>query len=138
MSARDESAAQAWELVFDGGSLGNPGRGYGSYRLRPPGGDWGPAVRCEHGARVTNNEAEYMTLSAALEALAAALGEPGRTAVTVYGDSQLVLRQLEGAWRVRTASLAPHHARAKTALAAFGRVRLVWQRRDRSVALLGH
>ena len=26
-------------IVFDGGSLGNPGKGYGSYRLRPPGAD---------------------------------------------------------------------------------------------------
>lgn len=95
-------------------------------------------MRLEHGSRITNNEAEYLSLQAALEALAARVPDPSRVAVTVYGDSQLVLQQLGGAWRVRTPSLAPFHAGAKAALRRFGAAKLVWQRRDRSVALLGH
>ena len=54
-------------IVFDGGSLGNPGKGYGSYRLRPPGGEWEAAVRLDFGGGVTNNEAEYRSLLGALE-----------------------------------------------------------------------
>lgn len=127
-----------WQVVFDGGSLGNPGRGYGSYRLKPPGADWMPAVRREYGDRVTNNEAEYQTLTEALRDLAARAGDPRRVAVEVFGDSQLVIRQLEGAWKVRTASLLPYRDAAAAELKRFGATKLVWQRRDRSVALLGH
>lgn len=127
-----------WQLVFDGGSLGNPGRGYGSFRLRPPGGDWEPAVRLDYPGRVTNNEAEYQTLTAALARLAERAADPRRVAVEVFGDSQLVLKQLEGAWKVRTASLLPFRDAAATELKRFGAVKLVWQRRDKSVALLGH
>jgi ribonuclease HI len=125
-------------VVFDGGSLGNPGRGYGSYRLRLDDGDWRPAVRIEHGARVTNNEAEYRTLVAALEALAGTVDDPADTALEVFGDSQLVIYQLDGSWKVRAGNLAADHARARALLARFGRVKLCWQPRSRSVALLGH
>jgi len=127
-----------YDVVFDGGSLGNPGQGYGSYRLRPAGGEWSPPVRLDYGDGVTNNEAEYRTLIAALDALAAAHADPRDVAVTVYGDSQLVIRQLEGKWRVRAANLFPFWAAARESAARFGRMTYTWQRRDISVALLGH
>jgi len=129
---------QTFAVVFDGGSLGNPGRGYGSYRLRRGDEPWGPIVRLEHGSRITNNEAEYRTLIGALEALVVALDEPGATAVEVLGDSKLVLEQLKGAWKVRAGNLVADHARARALLDRFGAVRLVWQPRAKSVALLGH
>jgi ribonuclease HI len=132
------STARRCDVVFDGGSLGNPGRGYGSYRLRFGNEDWGPVVRLEHGSRITNNEAEYRTLIGALEALLALVPEPGGAALEVFGDSQLVLRQLEGKWKVRAGNLVADHARARALLAPFGQVRLIWQPRARSVALLGH
>ena len=131
-------ALDRWQIVFDGGSLGNPGRGYGSFRLRPPGADWEPAVRLEYGDRVTNNEAEYQTLTAGLAHLAERAADPGRIAIEVFGDSQLVIRQLEGAWKVRTPSIRPFRDAAAAQLARFGGVKLTWQRRDKSVALLGH
>lgn len=131
-------ALEHWQIVFDGGSLGNPGRGYGSFRLRPPGGDWEPAVRLEYGGRVTNNEAEYETLTNGLRNLAERVDDPRRIAVEVFGDSQLVIRQLEGVWKVRTPSIRPFRDAAAAELARFGGVKLTWQRRDKSVALLGH
>lgn len=137
-SSLPATATHRCAVVFDGGSLGNPGRGYGSYRLRFDNADWGPVVRLEHGARITNNEAEYRTLIGALEALLATLSEPGGAALEVLGDSQLVLRQLEGKWKVRAGNLVADHARARALLAPFGQVRLTWQPRARSVALLGH
>lgn len=132
------SASARCAVVFDGGSLGNPGRGYGSYRLRLGDGDWAPAVRLEHGPQITNNEAEYRTLIGALEALAALLPDPATTALEVFGDSQLVLKQLDGKWKVRAGNLVADHARARALLAKFGPVHLTWQPRARSVALLGH
>ncbi len=130
--------SQTWAVVFDGGSLGNPGHGYGSYRLRLDGGDWSGIVRLEHGNPITNNEAEYRTLVAALEDLLARTAEPATVAVEILGDSKLVIEQLAGRWKVRAANLAADHLRARALLNQFGRVRLTWQPRARSVALLGH
>jgi ribonuclease HI len=125
-------------VVFDGGSLGNPGRGYGSYRVRQHGGQWEPAVRLEFGSAVTNNEAEYRALLAALADVAARAADPRQVSLEVLGDSLLVLNQLRGAWRVRADNLRPLYAQARSALDRFGAVRLTWQRRNASVALLGH
>ena len=125
-------------LVFDGGSLGNPGRGYGSYSLYGPDQRWSDPVRLEFGARVTNNEAEYRALLAGLAAVSAECGDPRATTVEVRGDSRLVIEHLRGAWKVRAPNLVPLHAAARRAVADFKHVRLTWQPRERSVARLGH
>lgn len=127
-----------YAIVFDGGSRGNPGLGYGSFRIREGDGDWAPAHRLEFGDGVTNNEAEYRALIAAFEEVAAACDDAARATVDVYGDSQLVLRQLKGEWKVRAANLRPLHDAARRGAAAFGTVRYRWQGRDASVELLGH
>jgi ribonuclease HI len=127
-----------YAIVFDGGSLGNPGRGYGTYRLRVAGRPWEAPVRCDYDGRMTNNEAEYRTLIAALEALLQRSGRPEDDAVEVLGDSQLVLRQLAGAYKVRAANLRPYYGRARELLDRFGASRLTWHPRADSVALLGH
>jgi ribonuclease HI len=136
--AQPRLVGQACAIVFDGGSLGNPGRGYGSYRLRLGDGPWSAAVRLELGSRVTNNEAEYRTLIAGLEDLVARLPDPANATVEVLGDSQLVLNQVAGRWKVRAGNLVADHARARLLLARFGQAHLVWQPRAESVALLGH
>jgi ribonuclease HI len=125
-------------VVFDGGSLGNPGRGYGSYRVRRRGADWMPPVRLECGENVTNNEAEYRSLIAGLAEVAAQSGEPGRASVEVLGDSQLVVNQLKGVWKVRADNLRPLSAEALALLGRFQAVRLIWHPRAASVVLLGH
>lgn len=125
-------------IVFDGGSLGNPGTGYGSYRIRHGDEPWGPPVRLEFGARVTNNEAEYRSLIAAIENVKTMAGNPAEVALTVYGDSQLVINHLKGLWRVKAPNLGPLYLQARGILGGFGRTSLVWQPRAKSVALLGH
>ncbi len=55
----------SYTIVFDGGSLGNPGSAYGSFRIRPWQTPSGKITRLKLG-RGTNNEAEYWTLQAAL------------------------------------------------------------------------
>ncbi len=127
-----------YEIVFDGGSLGNPGKGYGSYRLRRAGEDWAAPVRLDYGDGVTNNEAEYRTLVAALATLAADSADPAAVAVDVFGDSQLVINHLKGRWKVRAANLWPLYTAAREAAARFASVRYTWQPRDKSVQLLGH
>ncbi len=134
-------AENTFEIVFDGGSLGNPGRGYGSYIL------FGPDDLIEtkkldyasHGPAVTNNQAEYLTLINALESLTAKLGNDARTAsVSIWGDSNLVVNQVKGSWKVKNAELAPLVERARSSLNQFKSWTIRWHDRSNSVRYLGH
>lgn len=128
----------AYRLVFDGGSRGNPGPGYGSFRLSREGEAWSEPTRLEFGRRVTNNEAEYRALIGGLEALAELVDDPSQVALDVFSDSQLVVRQMKGEWQVRALNLRPLNHAARNAAARFGRVRYKWHSRRESVRLLGH
>src|ERR671932_2006479 len=75
-------------LVFDGGSIGNPGRGYGSYQLTVRDKPEQPK-RLEFGEQYTNNEAEYDTLLQALETIVRRAKDPRRVHLDIRGDSQL-------------------------------------------------
>lgn len=135
-------------LVFDGGSRGNPGEGYGSYLLNfGDGPNLGPGkasrvARLRLGDRMTNNEAEYDTLIAALESLLADLQQAGENpqdfALEVRGDSQLVMRQIKGEWRAHEPRLAQRRDRVRRLLSRFACYKLVHQPRAASLALLGH
>ena len=128
-------------IIFDGGSKGNPGRGYGSYALRWPG-QHEQIVKLQFGDNVTNNEAEYDTLIAALEAILARLNDLGAVAataqVTVYGDSLLVINQVKGEWKCNEKQLQMRRDRAHELLSDFGRWELVHHDRSNSVKVLGH
>lgn len=130
-----------YTVVFDGGSIGNPGRGYGSYRLQAPDGTT-RVRRLDFGEDVTNNVAEYRTLISALEDLLTMIRnagqDPAHSSVEVLGDSRLVINQLDGRWRVRTPHLRPLHDRARALLDQFGSATLKWHRRGESVKALGH
>ncbi len=127
-----------YAVVCDGGSIGNPGRGYGSFRLRRRGEPWSEPVQLEFGDGITNNEAEYRSLIGALHALLETCGDPARVAVEVLTDSKLVVMQLQGRWKVRAGNLAPLHRAARRVAGRFGEVRYVWHPREKSVELLGH
>lgn len=127
-----------YEIVFDGGALGNPGKGYGSYEITR-GGAVVRHAREEYGDNVTNNQAEYLTLILALEWLANELGSTARHAtIVVNGDSRLVLNQISGKWKVKHDGLKPLKERATVALRSFKSVELVWHARQNSVQRLGH
>jgi ribonuclease HI len=129
-----------YTIIFDGGSRGNPGEGYGSYELRTRGGRH--IERLSFGDHVTNNEAEYRTLIAALRAvlahLAASDADPKTRTLAVRGDSQLVIFQVTGKWKVRTPHIRPLHAEATALLARFKRADVQWHPRAMSVRTLGH
>lgn len=75
--------------------------------------------------RGTNNEAEYQGAIAGLQAAKFA----GATTVTLRGDSQLVLRQLEGRYQVKAPNLQPLHAEARALIRAFTKVSFEWVKR---------
>jgi ribonuclease HI len=98
------------EVHADGGARGNPGpAAIGAVvtdpRTSPP---TRLAVVSERIGTTTNNVAEYRAVIAGLEA---ARPFPARL-LRLRADSMLVIRQLEGAWRVKQAHLKPLHARA--------------------------
>lgn len=136
-----QAPEQPIQLVFDGGSKGNPGKGYGSYQLLWPGLQ-PQVVRLQFGNHVTNNEAEYDTLIAALAAVLKRLQEQGADPATaqldVRGDSLLVVNQVLGKWQVKEERLRVRCQHVRQLLTRFGRWQLRHHDRAYSVKRLGH
>jgi ribonuclease HI len=135
-----------WEpdylLIFDGGSRGNPGWGYGSYAIIRVQDGAQRLKRLELGDGYTNNEAEYDTLVAALKHLIQRIEQAGRRprefAVEVRGDSTLVINQLLGKWKAKDARMRERRGRCLRLLGQFRAVELKTQPREESVRVLGH
>jgi probable phosphoglycerate mutase len=93
---------------IDGGARGNPG---------PAG--YGVRIEDEHGALIeelsksigiaTNNVAEYNGLLAALRYAV----DRGEQAVLIRSDSELLVKQMKGEYRVKNAGLQPLHQQAR-------------------------
>jgi len=118
-------------LIFcDGGSRGNPGpAAIGAVVLDPATEPPAPlATVSERIGVATNNVAEYRALIAGLEAAVPF----GARVVHVRADSMLVVRQLEGAWRVKQPHLRPLHAQARTLLDAYAVVDLAHVPREQN------
>jgi ribonuclease HI len=125
------------KLIFDGGSIGNPGDGYGSYQLTVEGKAEEPK-RIKFGSNYTNNEAEYDTLIAALEAIALRANDPRQIHLDIRGDSQLVIKQITGAWKIKEPRMKQRAYRVHDLLKQFGSWRATWHDRSNSVDALGH
>jgi ribonuclease HI len=129
-------------LTFDGGSLGNPGQGYGSYAIVRVQDGAQRLERLKLGENYTNNEAEYDTLIAALDDLIQRIKEADRQtqefALEVRGDSALVINQLLGRWKAKEPRMRERRDRCLRLLRRFGSIKLVVQPREESVRVLGH
>jgi len=104
-------------LFADGGSRGNPGPAAAGAVLFADDGEVLEEIGTFLGV-TTNNVAEWTGL---LDGLKAALAR-GVDDLTVRLDSELVVKQLSGAYRVKHPGLIPLHAEAKALLRKFGRV----------------
>ncbi|MFH1057426.1 MAG: ribonuclease HI family protein [Pseudomonadota bacterium] len=108
--------AATYRLHADGGSRGNPGpAGAGAALLDPSGRQVGAWSR--YLGRVTNNVAEY-------QALLLGLGEAAKLGVRrleVRLDSELLVRQIGGQYKVKSPALQPLFAEARRLLAGFER-----------------
>ena len=137
----DFEGAPDYVIVFDGGSEGNPGFGYGSYAVITHDGRQ-RVRRLDFEDDMTNNEAEYDTLIAALEDVServeAAGKRPADFALEVRGDSNLVLRQVRGDWKAKDERMRRRRDIVRSLLSRFGGYRLVEQPREESVKVLGH
>ncbi|HVL67157.1 MAG TPA: ribonuclease HI family protein [Vicinamibacterales bacterium] len=111
---------------IDGGARGNPGpAGYGVYIELPDG-----SSEELHGALgiATNNVAEYNGLLAALQwAL-----DHGHLDVRIRADSELLVKQMRGEYKVKHPGLQPLAARARLLVAQLGRVTFEHVRREQN------
>lgn len=92
---------------IDGASRGNPGPAAYAVILRDPSGK----VILELAKRLsreTNNVAEYYALLAALDYATT----HGITALRIRSDSELLVRQMQGRYKVKSPGLKPLHERA--------------------------
>jgi ribonuclease HI len=105
-------------LFTDGGARGNPGPAAYAYVLEDEDGDV-LAARGERIGVATNNVAEYGGLVAGLERAI----ELGLVEVEVVSDSELMVKQMRGEYRVRNEALQELHARAGRLARQIGTVR---------------
>ena len=137
---------QGWSpdyvLIFDGGSRGNPGWGYGSYAIIRAQDGAQRLERHDFGDNYTNNEAEYDALLAGLEDLLSRIEEAGRKPeefkLEVRGDSALVINQLQGRWKAKEPRMKERRDRCLEMLRQFGAAQLKAHPREESVRVLGH
>lgn len=131
MMARQESstppAAQVEHAVLwtDGAARGNPGpAGIGAI-LKSPSGEV-LYTGSEFLGHTTNNVAEY---KAVLLGLAGALAQ-GVQAIEVRADSELLIKQLKGEYRVKSPGLRPLFEEARRLISRFTSVKLTHIRRE--------
>lgn len=101
-------------LYTDGSALDNPGPAGAGFLLYGDDGELITSASIPLG-RATNNEAEYRALIAGLHEAAARHVKR----VQVRSDSELLCRQLDGSYRVRSANLKPLHAWVRRLLDRF-------------------
>ena len=129
--ARMQPPSDGWRGWFDGSAHPNPGRiGIGALLRGPAGERLEISRRAGHG---NSGEAEYLALQALLEA-AARMGASG---LVVYGDSQVVVNDVNlGAQAIAAGrgakGLEAHRARVVALLEPLGAVSLRWVPRHRN------
>jgi ribonuclease HI len=109
----------------DGGARGNPGPAAIAAVVQGPGGE----VLEERGetiGRATNNVAEYKALLLGIERAAAL----GASELELVGDSELVVKQVQGEYKVKDATMRELHAQVKEALGSFERWSIRHVRRE--------
>src|SRR5438874_2135799 len=92
----------------DGASRGNPGEAAFAYVIRQNGQE--PIEEAGYLGQITNNQAEYTALVRALEH---ALELGSHHSVIVHSDSELMVKQMRGEYRVKNADLRPLYEQAR-------------------------
>jgi ribonuclease HI len=130
-----EAKPLAWRANVDGGSRGNPGPASYGVVIRDPRGEVVARLK-KYIGRTTNNVAEYYGLIAALDYAQS----NSIKALRVESDSELLVKQMRGQYKVKSADLKPLYERAKKmsqALPAF-RIDHVYREQNREADLLAN
>jgi len=118
-------------MYFDGGALGNPGKAGAGYLLYPecirPVEPFAKAAVRMKGI-CTNNQAEYMGLIHGLQASIV----HKVTHLTVFGDSELVIKQMKGLYKVKNPILQVLNAKAQSLARPLSLVSYNWVERSKN------
>ena len=112
----NKTGAGEMTIYTDGASRNNPGEaGAGVFIIR----DGEPVAKiARYLGTTTNNVADY---TAAIIGLEHAM-KLGVSRVRLFADSELLVKQLNGQYRVKNEGLKPLHAQARALIAKIGRV----------------
>ena len=106
-------------MYTDGGARGNPGKAAVGVVIEPIGKEFSATI-----GEATNNIAEYRALIFGLQKLEEACGREKSKAleVEVRSDSELMVKQLNGVYRVKDEKLQPLFVKARELASVFKKV----------------
>ncbi len=114
-----ETKPAAWRANIDGGSRGNPGPASYGVVIRDPRGEIVARLK-KYIGRTTNNVAEYYGLIAALDYAQS----NSIKALRIESDSELMVKQMRGQYKVKSEDLKPLFERAKKLSATISSFRI--------------
>jgi len=112
------------KLFTDGGARGNPGPAATAFVICKMD-DTVVEKSGKYIGKTTNNQAEYQALIAGLSRCL----ELGIKDLTVYMDSELVVKQIQGLYKVKNLELKPHHLKVQEIMPNFKSIRFMHVRR---------
>jgi len=133
--AEPKPAAAAYRANIDGGSRGNPGPAAYGVVIRDGRGEIVAKLK-KYIGRMTNNVAEYYGLIAALDYAES----HGVRAIRIESDSELLVKQMRGQYKVKSEDLRPLFERAKKMSQAFDSFRIehVYREQNREADALAN
>jgi ribonuclease HI len=114
-------------IYTDGGSRGNPGPSASGAVIKTPSGEKLAEVS-KYLGRTTNNQAEYTAIILGLERAV----KLGAKEISLFMDSELATKQLNGEYRVKDPEIAKRFLEVKNLLHKFERVRITHVRREKN------
>jgi ribonuclease HI len=125
--SKAEKTRNAWQLFTDGASKGNPGLAGAGWVL------FNESERitvrdCKFLGEATNNEAEYQALIMGLEKSL----NCGAEEIVVHMDSELLVRQINGLYKVRNPRLAVYFEEVKDLLRKFAKYEIIYIPREKN------
>lgn len=112
-------------IYTDGGSRGNPGHAASAFVIKD---EEGKTLfsKGEYIGTATNNEAEYTAVIIALEWLTRDSKSTSDDFVEFRADSQLIVNQLAGEWKIKNDRIAVLNDKALKLSQGFGRVKYTY------------
>lgn len=111
-------------IYTDGAARGNPGESASGYIIYGNGKEIFKKHE-EYNGMKTNNYAEYNAIILALDWCLKNMGDPEELDITLYSDSQLVVKQLNGVYKVKSLDLLELNDRAKMMIRNFGAFKVI-------------
>ena len=133
--AKPAAAAAAYRINIDGGSRGNPGPAAYGVLIRDAQGQAVAKLK-KYIGRFTNNVAEYYGLIAAMDYAQS----HGVRAIRIESDSELMVKQMRGLYKVKSADLQPLYERAQKMSKGFDSFRIdhVYREQNREADALAN